>query len=31
MANTGATTLRIALGDYPHTLPFKRGKITSPG
>jgi 4,5-dihydroxyphthalate decarboxylase len=30
MANTGATTLRIALGDYPHTLPLKRGEITSP-
>lgn len=24
------TTLRIALGDYPHTLPLKRGEITSP-
>jgi 4,5-dihydroxyphthalate decarboxylase len=23
-------TLRIALGDYPHTLPLKRGQITSP-
>ena len=23
-------TLRIALGDYPHTLPLKRGEITSP-
>jgi 4,5-dihydroxyphthalate decarboxylase len=22
--------LRIALGDYPHTLPLKRGEITSP-
>ncbi len=30
MANTGATTLRIAIGDYPHTLPLKRGEITSP-
>jgi 4,5-dihydroxyphthalate decarboxylase len=30
MANTGATTLRIALGDYPHTLPLKRGEIASP-
>lgn len=28
MANT--TTLRIAIGDYPHTLPLKRGEITSP-
>jgi 4,5-dihydroxyphthalate decarboxylase len=28
MAN--ATTLRIVLGDYPHTLPLKRGEITSP-
>ena len=24
------TTLRIALGDYPHTLPLKRGAIASP-
>lgn len=24
------TTLRIAIGDYPHTLPLKRGDITSP-
>ncbi|HZT24538.1 MAG TPA: hypothetical protein VFA57_02430 [Pseudolabrys sp.] len=24
------TTLRIALGDYPHTLPLKRREITSP-
>ena len=24
------TTLRIAIGDYPHTLPLKRGEITSP-
>lgn len=23
-------TLRIALGDYPHTLPLKRGEIASP-
>jgi len=23
-------TLRIAFGDYPHTLPLKRGEITSP-
>lgn len=30
MTNTGATTLRIALGDYPHTLPLKRGDIASP-
>ena len=29
MAN-GGTTLRVALGDYPHTLPLKRGEITSP-
>ncbi len=28
MAN--ATTLQILLGDYPHTLPLKRGEITSP-
>jgi len=24
------TTLRICLGDYPHTLPLKRGEVTSP-
>jgi 4,5-dihydroxyphthalate decarboxylase len=30
MANDGGTTLRIAIGDYPHTLPLKRGQITSP-
>src|ERR1041385_5542422 len=24
------TTLRIALGDYPHTAPLKRGEISSP-
>ncbi len=24
------TTLRIAIADYPHTLPLKRGKIASP-
>jgi 4,5-dihydroxyphthalate decarboxylase len=24
------TTLRIAIGDYPHTLPLKRSEITSP-
>ena len=30
MANVGETTLRIAIGDYPHTLPLKRGEITSP-
>jgi 4,5-dihydroxyphthalate decarboxylase len=24
------TTLRIAIGDYPHTLPLKRGDVTSP-
>lgn len=29
MANTAATILRIAIGDYPHTLPLKRGEITS--
>ncbi len=23
------TTLRIAIGDYPHTMPLKRGEITS--
>jgi len=25
-----ATTLKIAIGDYPHTLPLKRGEISSP-
>ncbi|MGC1794257.1 MAG: hypothetical protein WA753_22925 [Pseudolabrys sp.] len=30
MANPAATTLRIVLGDYPHTRPLKRGEITSP-
>jgi 4,5-dihydroxyphthalate decarboxylase len=24
------TTLRIAIGDYPHTLPLKRGDVVSP-
>jgi 4,5-dihydroxyphthalate decarboxylase len=28
--NDAPTTLRIVLGDYPHTLPLKRGEITSP-
>lgn len=27
---TDVTTLRIAIGDYPHTLPLKRGDIASP-
>ncbi|MDO8877092.1 MAG: hypothetical protein Q8M24_18170 [Pseudolabrys sp.] len=26
---TEMTTLRIAIGDYPHTLPLKRGEIVS--
>lgn len=26
---TDLTTLRIAIGDYPHTLPLKRGEIVS--
>jgi 4,5-dihydroxyphthalate decarboxylase len=30
MANAPATTLRVAIGDYPHTLPLKRGEIASP-
>jgi 4,5-dihydroxyphthalate decarboxylase len=30
MANPNAATLRIAIGDYPHTLPLKRGDIVSP-
>jgi 4,5-dihydroxyphthalate decarboxylase len=28
--NQAPGTLRIAIGDYPHTLPLKRGEITSP-
>jgi 4,5-dihydroxyphthalate decarboxylase len=28
--STSPVTLRIAIGDYPHTLPLKRGEITSP-
>jgi 4,5-dihydroxyphthalate decarboxylase len=24
-------TLRVAIGDYPHTLPLKRGEVSSPG
>lgn len=24
------TSLRVAIGDYPHTLPLKRGEISSP-
>jgi 4,5-dihydroxyphthalate decarboxylase len=27
---TETTVLRIAIGDYPHTLPLKRGAIVSP-
>lgn len=27
---TDHTALRIAIGDYPHTLPLKRGEIVSP-
>lgn len=30
MANGPVTTLRIAIGDYPHTLPLKRGAVVSP-
>lgn len=26
----GPVTLRVAIGDYPHTLPLKHGEITSP-
>src|SRR5437763_1895712 len=29
-AASQAVTLRIALGDYPHTLPLKQGRIASP-
>jgi 4,5-dihydroxyphthalate decarboxylase len=28
--NNARSTLRIAIGDYPHTLPLKRGEIASP-
>ena len=28
--NETPVTLRIALGDYPHTLPLKRGEVASP-
>ena len=28
--NNARSTLRIAIGDYPHTLPLKRGEIVSP-
>ena len=28
--NAMPTTLHICLGDYPHTLPLKRGEIASP-
>jgi len=27
---TEPVTLRVAIGDYPHTLPLKRGEVTSP-
>ena len=30
MNEASVTTLRIAIGDYPHTLPLKRGEIVSP-
>ncbi len=30
MNDAPGTTLRIAIGDYPHTLPLKRGEIVSP-
>jgi 4,5-dihydroxyphthalate decarboxylase len=29
-ADAGATTLSVALDDYPHTLALKRGEIASP-
>ena len=28
--STSPVSLRVAIGDYPHTLPLKRGEITSP-
>jgi 4,5-dihydroxyphthalate decarboxylase len=28
--STSPVTLRVAIGDYPHTLPLKRGEVTSP-
>ena len=30
MNGNTSTTIRIAIGDYPHTLPLKRGDIASP-
>jgi len=30
MNDASVTTLRVAIGDYPHTLPLKRGEIASP-
>ena len=30
MNDSPSTTLRIAIGDYPHTLPLKRREIVSP-
>ena len=30
MNGNTSTTIRIAIGDYPHTLPLKRGEIASP-
>jgi 4,5-dihydroxyphthalate decarboxylase len=29
MSSNGPTTLRIVLGNYPHTLPLKRGDVAS--
>lgn len=28
--STSPVSLRVAIGDYPHTLPLKRGEVTSP-
>ena len=30
MNGNTSTTIRVAIGDYPHTLPLKRGEIASP-
>jgi len=30
MANGGETSLHIAIGGHPYTLPLKRGEIASP-
>ena len=29
MTTSSPVTLRVAIGDYPHTMPLKRGEISS--